>query len=106
MNQVMIDIWPFLVPPIACAIVWLFREVFALIAQIKFFEKTIIGMRNRLDSHSKKQDDTIAQMSSMEKEVLTQMGSIREDIATLASKLEGLHNLIAICNQGINNPRK
>ena len=106
MNQVMTDIWPYLVAPIAAAIAWLFREVFLLKTQATVFEKAINSMQSRLDSHSKKQDDILDKMSSMEKEVLKQMGTVRSDIAGLASDVKGFSNLILVSDQGIKIPRQ
>ena len=68
MNQVMIDLWPYLVVPILGAVGWLFREVFLLKTKTTVVEKSITSMQNRLDSHSKKQDDILDRISSMEKE--------------------------------------
>ena len=106
MNQVMTDIWPYLVAPVIAAIAWLFREVFLLKTQATVFEKAINSMQSRLDSHSKKQDDILDKMSSMEKEVLKQMGTVRSDIAGLASDVKGFSNLILVSDQGIKIPRQ
>ena len=124
MNQVMMDIWPYLIVPIAGLIGWLFREIFVLKTKVAVVEgaidglqttmkstdeniqKTIEKMQNRLDSHSKKQDDILNRISSMEKEVLGKMGDMTANMASLASDLKNLTNLIAISDAGIKISRK
>jgi hypothetical protein len=58
-------------------------------------------MQTRLDSHSKKQDDILNRINSMEKEVLKETGSVRADISSLASDVKGLSNLILASDNGI-----
>ena len=106
MNQVMTDIWPYLIVPVIGAIGWIFREIFLLKAKTEVFEKSITSMQNRLDSHSKKQDDILDRISSMEKEVLKETGSVRADISSLASDVKGLSNLILVSDPGIKINRK
>lgn len=108
MNQVMIDIWPYLMIPIAGAIGWLFREVFVLKsksevqgAEIKGLESDIKDMKDRLNSHSKKQDAILERIGNMEKEVLGKMGDMAVNMSSLASDLKNLTNLIAISDAGI-----
>ncbi|MBP3212710.1 MAG: hypothetical protein J6M41_09140 [Prevotella sp.] len=64
-------------------------------------QQTIGNIQKRQDSHSKKQDDILDRIGSMEKEVLKQMGSMTANIATLASDLKGLSNLIAVSDLGV-----
>ena len=100
MNQVMIDIWPYLLPPILLVIGWLFRQIFALKSELDVANKTIDGLKadlkskiegleekmqntienlekiidsiqKRQDSHSKKQDDIPARLlKSLEQLIL------------------------------------
>lgn len=63
--------------------------------------KDIENMQKRMDSHSKKQDDILNRISSMEKEVLKQMGTMGANIASLSSDLKGLNNLLAVSDFGI-----
>ena len=101
MNQVMTDLWPYLIVPLIGVIGWLFREMFVLKTKTAVMEKSIASIQNRLDSHSKKQDDILNRISSMEKEVLKETGSVRADIASLASNVNGLSNLILASDNGI-----
>lgn len=124
MNQVMQDIWPYLIVPIAGVIGWLFRQVFMLKAKIDVLEKsveslqttlkntitsiekTIESIQKRQDSHSKKQDEFLEKMNSMEKEVLKQMGNVRTEISVLSSNLQGFSNLILASDSGIKIQRQ
>ena len=124
MNQVMIDIWPYLIVPIIGAFGWLFRQVFTLKAKVDVLEKsveslqttlkntidsiekTIENIQKRQDSHSKKQDEFLEKMNAMEKEVLKQMGTVRADISALSSNLQGFSNLILASDSGIKIQRQ
>lgn len=130
MNQVMIDIWPYLLPPILLVIGWLFRQIFALKSELDVANKTIDGLKTdlkskiegleekmqntienlekiidsiqkRQDSHSKKQDDILEKMNSMEKKFIEQVGGVRSDVQGLASDIKGLSNLILISDPGV-----
>ena len=124
MNKVMIDLWPFLVPIIATAIGWLFREVYVLKTDVSVvkqsieviqttikstdanIQKTIEKIQIRLDSHSKKQDDMLDRFSFMEKEVLKETASVKVDISSLANDVKGLSNLILASDSGIRIKRQ
>ena len=41
MNQVMTDIWPYLVAPVVAAIGWLFREVYVLKTEVSVVKKSL-----------------------------------------------------------------
>lgn len=123
MNQVMTDIWPYLVAPIMAAVGWLFREVYVLKTEVSVvkksiellqatikstdenIQKTIEKIQERLDSHSRKQDDMLNRFSSMEKEVLRETGAVKADISSLASDVKGLSNLILASDSGLKIPR-
>ena len=63
--------------------------------------KDISRMQDRLDSHSKKQDDILDRIGAMEKEVLKEMGVMGASISSLASDLKGLNKLISVSDYGI-----
>jgi outer membrane lipopolysaccharide assembly protein LptE/RlpB len=101
MTQVLSDIWPYLLTALLGAIGWQFRESYLLKTKVAVMEKSIASMQTRLDSHSKKQDDILNRINSMEKEVLKETGSVRADISSLASDVKGLSNLILASDNGI-----
>ena len=68
--------------------------------------KTIDGIQKRQDEHSKKQDDILDKMGSMEKEILGKMGDMAVNMSSLASDLKNLTNLIAISDAGIKIKRE
>ena len=124
MNQVMVDIWPYLVVPILGVIGWLFRQIFVLKAKldvaentlkrleekmnntIENIEKTIENIQRRQDSHSRKQDELLEKFNQIEKELLKQMGTVRADISSLSSNLQGFSNLILASDKGIKIERQ
>ena len=65
-------------------------------------EKTIENIQKRQDSHSKKQDDILDRISSMEKEVLKQMGAMGATISSMGSELKGLSNYLILFDGGAN----
>lgn len=104
----MIDLWPILVPLLLGAVGWQWRENHALKIRVAVLETTVKNMtetlnniKNRQDSQSKKQDDILDRISSMEKEVLKETGSVRADISSLASDLKSLHDLILVSDPGV-----
>ena len=130
MNQVMIDIWPYLMTSMLLVIGWLFRQIIVLRSDlidakktietldakvkskiqgleekmqntIENLEKTIDSIQKRQDSHSKKQDDILDKMNSMEKKFIEQVGGVRSDVQGLASDIKGLSNLILISDPGV-----
>ena len=101
MNALMTDIWPYLVTALFGAVGWQFRESYVLKTKVAVMEKSIDSMQNRLDSHSKKQDAILERISSMEKEVLKETGTVRSDIAALASNVDGLSKLILASDSGL-----
>ena len=135
MNQVMIDIWPYLLPPMLLVIGWLFRQIFLLKSElvdarktiealkvelkgkiesleekmhntIENLKQTIESIQKRQDSHSKKQDDILDKMNSMEKKFIEQVGGVRSDVQGLASDIKGLSNLILISDPGVKVSRQ
>ena len=108
MNTVVTDIWPYLLTALLGVVgayaryVHNLKERVAVLEQtIEDQQKTLDNMQKRMDSHSKKQDDILDRITNMEKEVLKQMGTMATNIASLASDLKGLNNLLAISDVGI-----
>lgn len=103
MEQVMIDLWPLLVPVLLAAVGWQWREnhqlkirVAVLETTVENLETTLNNIQKRQDSQSKKQDDILDRISSMETRVLKQIGTMEVNISSLASDLKGLSNLITL----------
>ena len=126
MNQVMIDIWPFLVTAILAAIGWQFRESYILKTKVAVMEKTIEALQNmmqnttdniqksidnlqhRQDSHSKKQDAVMDLLTDFKMEMLKEVGTMSSTVTGLAADVKNLSNLISITDVGIkvDNKRK
>ena len=108
MNQVMIDIWPFLVTAILAAIGWQWRESYLLKTKVAVMErtienilKTIEAIQDRQDSHSKKQDDIMDLLTDFKMEMLKEVGNMSSNVSGLASDVKNLSNLISITDVGI-----
>ncbi len=112
MNEIMIDLWPFLVPAFIGVITWQWRENHTLKVRVAVLENTVENLQaslnniqKRQDSQSKKQDDILNRINSMETAVLKQMGAMEANISSLASDLKGLSNLISILDKEIQTSR-
>lgn len=108
MNQVMIDLWPLLVPVLLGTVGWQWREnhqlkvrVAVLETTVENLEVTLSNIQKRQDSQSKKQDDILDRIRSMESEVLKQMGDMNSKVSSLATELKGLHDLLMMSDLGI-----
>lgn len=124
MNQVMLDIWPYLFTAMLGVIGWLFRKVISLNSKLEVaesaiksleakmnntienIEKTIENIQKRQDSHSRKQDEFLEKMNQMEKEVLKQMGTVRSDISALSQNVQNFSNLVLVSDPGIKIKRQ
>ena len=112
MNQVMIDLWPLLVPILLAAVGWQWREnhqlkirVAVLETTVENLENTLENIRDRQDSQSKKQDNILDRLQSMESEVLERLGKTDANISSLSAQLKGLHDLILISDKGMHIER-
>lgn len=124
MNQVMIDLWPLIVPVFLGAIVYQWREnhqlkirVAVLENTVENLEATLTNIQKRQDSQSKKQDDILDRIGAMEKEVLKQVAGVQTSfskqisdvsstVASLAGDVKGLSNLILVSDKGIKIDRQ
>lgn len=101
MNSVMTDLWPYLLPIFLTGIAGLIGWVHNLRTRVAILERTVENQQERLDRHSKKQDEILEKMNSMEKKFIEQVGGVRTDIQGLSSDVKGLSNLILISDPGV-----
>ncbi len=108
MNALLSDIWPFLLTALITAVGGYVGYIHNLKVRVAVLEKTIedlIGtienMQKRMDSHSKKQDDILDSVNALKLELLDRMGTMGSNLASLASDVKNLNNLLAISDIGI-----
>ena len=101
MNNLVVEIWPYLLPVLLTGIVGLVGWVHNLRTRVAILEKTVDSQQKRIDSHSIKQDGLLDKMNSMEKKFIEQVGAVRTDIQGLSSDVNGLSKLILISDKGI-----
>lgn len=108
MNQLLLDLWPFIIPALFAIIGWQWKESHTTKTRVAVLEKaiddllkTIESMQKRQDSHSQKQDEILEKMNSMEHELLKQIGTMGVNIGSLASDVKNLSNLLSITDMGI-----
>lgn len=108
MNNLMIDIWPYLMPVLFAGIAGTIGWVHNLRTRVAILEKMVDNQQKRIDSHSSKQDGLLDKMNAMEKKFIENMGDVRSDIQGLASDVKGLSNLILVSDKGmkIQQPRE
>lgn len=119
MNQVMTDIWPYLVTAILAAIGWQFRESYLLKTKVAVMETTIEALKAtmkttvdniqssidhiqaRQDSHSKKQDAVMDLLTEFKMEMLKEVGNMSSNVSSLTADVKNLSNLISITDVGL-----
>ncbi len=113
MNEIMTDLWPFLVPALIAAIGWQWRENHTLKVRVAVLENTVENLQTTLnniqkrqDSQSKKQDDILNRISSMESELLERLGKTDANISSLSAQLKGLHELLVMSDIGVHVTHK
>lgn len=106
MNNLVIELWPYLLPVLIAGIVGLVGWVHNLRTRVAILEKTVESQQKRIDSHSNKQDGLLDKMNTMEKNFIEQVGSVRKDIQGLSSDVKGLSQLILVSDKGIRVDRQ
>ena len=119
MNQVMIDIWPYLITALLAVIGWLFRQLLSLKEQIKTLEKTVEGVQTqvnktiesivktieniqkRQDSHSKKQDEIVNLITELKVEVVRQIGNMTTELGVLSADVKNINRVLSVNDDGI-----
>jgi uncharacterized protein YoxC len=100
MNSVVIDILPYLIPALIAGAAGLIGYVHNLRTRVAILEKIIENLQKRMDSHSKKQDEILVKMNSMEHEVLKEVAVVNAGMAEVRSDLRSLSNLISFLDKG------
>lgn len=100
MNSVMIDLWPYLFPALLAGIAGLVGWVHNLRTRVAILENTVEKQQERLDSHSKKQDEVLVKMNSMEREVLKEVSGVNVRMQDLRGDVKALTQLISFCDKG------
>jgi hypothetical protein len=100
MNNLMIDLWPYLLPLFFAGITGLLGWVHNLRTRVAILEKTVDSQQERLDSHSKKQDEVLVKMNSMEREVLKEVNGVNVRMQDLRGDVKALSQLISFCDKG------
>ena len=99
MNSVMTDIWPYLLPVFLMGITGLIGWVHNLRTRVAILENTVEKQQERLDSHSKKQDEVLVKMNSMEREVLKEVSGVNVRMQDLRGDVKALTQLISFCDK-------
>jgi Tfp pilus assembly protein PilP len=130
MNNLMIDLWPFLLPVFLGIVVAYARHVHTLNERVSVlersnediqkdtehtmeemrrtmernndaFQKIIDNIQKRQDSHSKKQDDVVTLLTQFKMEMLEKVGTMSSNVSVLATDVKNLSNLISITDVGL-----
>jgi len=96
MNSVMMDIWPYLFPALLAGIAGLVGWVHNLRTRVAILEKMMENLQKRMDSHSKKQDEILDKMNSMDRELMRQMSSLSSEIQALSILLKYSDNIYSV----------
>ena len=95
MTELLNDIWPILMAGLMTVIGWQWKEAHAIKIRVAVMERTIEdlqkiieSMKQRQDSHSKKQDEILTLINDFKLEVVKQIGEMSADLKALTSSLE------------------
>lgn len=99
MNQLITDLWPYLMTGLITVVAWQFRESYAIKMRVVVLEqtiedlmKTIESMQRRQDSHGRKQDEIVSLITNLKIEVVKQIGEMSSSVKVLASDVKNLNN--------------
>ena len=106
MNNLVIELWPYLLPLLLAGIVGLVGWVHNLRTRVAILEKTVEQQQKRIDSHSTKQDGLLDKINTLEKNFIEQVGGVRKDIQGLSSDVKNLSQLILVSDKGIRIDRQ
>lgn len=108
MTQLMEDLWPLIVPTILALIIGyvsfihkLRIEVAVLKTTVEDLLKTVDAMQKRQDFHSKKQDEIVKLITDLKVDFVKELGSVSTEMASMASNIDSLTNLIKITDFGV-----
>lgn len=94
MSQIITDIWPYLMTGLLWVIGWQWKNghsikirVAVMERTIEDLQKTVDNIKQRQDSHSKKQDEILNLISDFKLEVVKQIGEVASDLKALSSSL-------------------
>ena len=104
----MTDLWPLIVPTILALVIGyigfihkLRIEVAVLKTTVEDLLKTVDSMQKRQDSHSKKQDEIVKLITDLKVDFVKELGSVSTEMASMASNIDSLTNLIKITDFGV-----
>lgn len=102
MNQVITDLWPYLIPALLAVVGWQWKEAHSLRLKVVVLEKTIEdiqkeidSMKKRQDSHSKKQDEIVTLITDLKLEMVKQIGG-------LTTEVKSINRVLSITDDGVN----
>ena len=76
-------------------------EVAVLKTTVEDLLKTVDAMQKRQDSHSKKQDEIVKLITDLKVDFVKELGSVSTEMASMASNIDSLTNLIKITDFGV-----
>ena len=87
MNQLMTEIWPYLLTAVITAIGTYVGAIHRLRVKVAVLEHKVERLEKRVDSHSKKTDDILTALGDFKQEVSNKLNEIAVDIAKINTTL-------------------
>lgn len=94
MSQIITDLWPYLMTGLMAVVGWQWKDSHSIKIRVAVMErtiedlqKTVENIKQRQDSHSKKQDEILNLISAFKLEVVKQIGELSSDLKALSSSL-------------------
>lgn len=112
MNEIMTDLWPFLLTAFIGAIGWQWRENYSLKVRVAVLETTVENLQTTLesiqkrqDSHSKKQDDILNLVQEIKVEMVKQIGAMSSEIEVISADVKNINRVLSIDDGGEHKSR-
>ena len=113
MNNLMQEIWPFLLTAALPSIAMYVGYIHQLKTKVAVLERTIEDqaetldkMQKRMDSHSKKQDEILKAISDMELKLVTKLAATEKQIAVITTTQENIISDVREIKQNISQIKK
>ena len=95
MNELMKDLWPFLMTAVVAVIGWQWKESHTIKVRVAVLEqtiedlmKTVDSIQKRQDSHSKKQDDILKAIADLKVDIVKQLSATEKQMSAITTKQE------------------
>lgn len=106
MNTILSDFWPALTIIVPIVVLY-FGYIQQLRIRVAVLEETtrnqqilIEKMQQRMDSHSKKQDEILSAISSLKVDIVKELGAVTNEQSIMAADIKSINRTLSIIDKG------